>query len=119
MTEYIVESFHDLLTGESGSPNDSDSNGGSHHPSRECFVVGTPEGDVESIPMEEATPVGNLDDKTEGEIATPPRMGVEQLKAQKRESRKPESSLCTNAQSLIGRSNAAETVGAHELWPVT
>jgi len=46
-------------------------------------MTGTPEGHVESIPTEEATPVGNLGDKTKGETAAPPRMGVEQLKAQK------------------------------------
>ena len=33
MTEYIVESFHDLLVGELESPFDSDSSRGSHHPS--------------------------------------------------------------------------------------
>ena len=46
-------------------------------------MIGTPEGHVESVPMEEATSAGNLGDKTEGETMTPPRMGVEQLKAQK------------------------------------
>jgi len=56
MTEYVAESFHDLLTGESESPSSSDSSRGSHHPSRECFVVGTPEGHVETIHEEEATP---------------------------------------------------------------
>ena len=44
MTEYVVESFHDLLVGESESASDSDSSRGSHHPSHECFMVGTPEG---------------------------------------------------------------------------
>ena len=34
MTEYVVESFHDLLTGELESPSDSDYSRGSHHPSR-------------------------------------------------------------------------------------
>ena len=33
MTEYVMESFHDLLAGESESPSDSDSSRGSHHPS--------------------------------------------------------------------------------------
>ena len=33
MTEYVVESFHNLLAGESESPSDSDSSRGSHHPS--------------------------------------------------------------------------------------
>ena len=44
MTEYVAESFHDLLAGESKSSSDSDSSRGSHHPSREHFMVGTPEG---------------------------------------------------------------------------
>ena len=48
-------------------------------------MMGTPEGHIESVPMEEATSVGNLGDETEGEIAAPPRMGVEQLKARQRE----------------------------------
>ena len=46
-------------------------------------MMGTPKGHVESIPMEEATPVGNLGDETEADIVAPPRMGVEQLKDQK------------------------------------
>ena len=33
MTEYVVESFHDLLMGDSESLSDSDSSKGSHHPS--------------------------------------------------------------------------------------
>ena len=32
-------------------------------------MAGTPEGHVESIPAEEATPVDNLGDKSEGETA--------------------------------------------------
>ena len=48
-------------------------------------MVGTPEGHVESVSTEEATPVGNLGSETEGEKAAPPRVGVEQLRAQKRE----------------------------------
>ena len=47
--------------------------------------MGTPKGHVESIPMEEATPVGNLSDKIKGETTAPPRKGVEQLKARQRE----------------------------------
>ena len=49
MTEYIVESFHDLLVGDSESLSNSNSSRGSHHPSHECFMVGTPEGHVKSI----------------------------------------------------------------------
>ena len=74
MTEYIVESFHDLLTGESGSPSNSDSSRESHHPSHECFMVGTPEGHVESIHEEEATLMNDIDDEVEEETVAPPRM---------------------------------------------
>ena len=81
MTEYVAESFHDLLAGESGSPSDSDSSGGSHHPSHECFMAGTPEGHVESIPEKEATPTNDLDDEAEGDAGAPPRLWVEQLKS--------------------------------------
>ena len=46
-------------------------------------MMSTPEGHVESISTKEATLVGNLGGKTKGEIAAPPRVGVEQLRAQK------------------------------------
>ena len=85
MTEYVTESFHDLLTGESGSPSDSDSSGGSHHPSRECFMAGTPEGHIESIHEEEATLMNDLDDEAEGDVGALPRLRVEQLKARHQE----------------------------------
>jgi len=81
MTKYVMESFHDLLTRESESPSSSDSSRGSHHPCRECFMTGAPEGHVESIHEEEATSTNDLDDEAKGEIAAPPRMRVEQLKA--------------------------------------
>ena len=48
-------------------------------------MMGTPKGHIESIPVEEATLVGNLGDKTEGETVAPPRIGLEQLKARQRE----------------------------------
>ena len=41
MTEYVMESFHALLAEELESPSNFDSSRGSHHPSRECFMVGT------------------------------------------------------------------------------
>ena len=82
MTEYVAESFHDLLAGESESPSSSYSSRGSHHPSRECFMTGTPHGHVESIHEEEATPTNNLNDEVEGETGAPTRLRVEQLKAQ-------------------------------------
>ena len=72
MTEYVVESFHDLLVGESESPFDSDSSRGSHHPSRECFMAGTPEGYIESNHEGGATPIDDLDDEVEGDAGAPP-----------------------------------------------
>ena len=44
-------------------------------------MAGTPEGHVESIHKEEATPMNDLDDEVEGESGAPPRLRVEQLKA--------------------------------------
>ena len=85
MTEYVAESFRDLLAEETESPSASDSSRGSHHPSHECFMVGTPEGHVESIHEEEATPTNDLDDKFEEDEGAPPCLQVEQLKAQHQE----------------------------------
>ena len=85
MTEYVVESFHDLLAGESESPSDSDSSRGSHRPSCECFMAGTPEEYIESIHEGEDTPTDDLDDKVEGDAGAPPHLRVEQLKARHRE----------------------------------
>ena len=83
--EHVMESLHDLLAEEPGSPSGSVSSRGSHHPSRECFIMGTLEGHVESVSEEEATPVNNLGNEAEGETVAPPRMRVEQLKARHQE----------------------------------
>ena len=91
--EHVTESLQNLITEELGSSSGSDSSKGSHHPSWDCFMTGTPEGHVESISMEEATPVGNLDGETKGETAAPPRVGVEQLRARKREIDEPRLAL--------------------------
>ena len=40
-------------------------------------MMGTHEGHVKSVFEEEATPADNLSDEAEGEIAAPPRMGVD------------------------------------------
>ena len=74
ITEYVTKTFHDLLAGESESPSSSDSSRGSHHPSRECFMVGTPEGHVKSIHEEEASSTSNLDNEVEGEPRAPPHL---------------------------------------------
>ena len=77
----MSESFHDLLVVESESTSSSNSSRGSQHPSHECFMAGTPEGHVESIHEEEATPTNDLDDGVERDAGAPPRLWVEQLKA--------------------------------------
>ena len=81
-----MESFHDLLVGESESPSSSDSSRGSHHPSHECLMAGTPEGHIESIhEEEEATPMNDLDDEVERDVGALPCLRVEQLKARHQE----------------------------------
>ena len=85
VTEYVAKSFHDLLAGETESSSTSDSSRGSHHPSRECFMAGTPEGHIGSIHEEEATPINDLDDEVEGDVGAPPHLRVEQLKARHQE----------------------------------
>ena len=77
MTEYVMKSFHDLLMGDLESLFGSDSSRGSHHPSRECFMVGTPEGYFESIHEGCSTPTDDLDDKVEGDVGAPPHLRVE------------------------------------------
>ena len=77
MTEYVTESFHDLLEGESESPSDFDSTRGSHHPSREYFMAGMPEGYIESIREGGNTSTDDLDDEVEGDAGAPPRLRVE------------------------------------------
>ena len=79
--EHVTESFHDILAKEPESPSSSNSSRGTHHPSHECFMVGTPEGYVESIHKGEATLMNDLDDKVEGDVGAPPHLWVEQLKA--------------------------------------
>ena len=85
MTKYVGLSFHDLLAGESESPSSSDSSRGSHHPCRECFMAGTPEGHIESIHEGEATPMNDFDDEVERDAGAPPCLRVEQLKARHQE----------------------------------
>ena len=78
--EHDMESLHKLLTEEPGSSSSSDSSRGSHHPSRECFMTQTLEGHVQSVSREEATPMGNANARTEGEVVAPSHVRMEQLK---------------------------------------
>ena len=77
MIESVTESLHGLLVEGLGSDSGSDSDRGSHHPSRECFMEETSEGHVESASEEEVTPAGNLGNRAEGGTAAPPHVGVE------------------------------------------
>ena len=79
--EHDMESIHKLLTEELESSSSSDSSRGSHHPSPECFMAETSEGHVESVSEGEATPTGNPDARTAGEVVTPSHVRMEQLRA--------------------------------------
>ena len=80
-----MESLHGLLVEDLGSDFGSGSSKGSHHLSQDCFMMSTPDGHVESAFEKEVTPVGNLGNRTKGRTAALSHVGVEQLKAQKRE----------------------------------
>jgi len=82
-------------------------------------MAGTPEGHIESVFADDATLVGNLGDGTKGGTAAPPHIGVQQLRARKREIDKARHSLIGSTRRSIGRLNAAEMVRAHAPWPVT
>jgi hypothetical protein len=56
MADYLMESFHDLLAGDSETIFNSNSRRGSHHPSHKCFMADTSKGHVESIHEREVTP---------------------------------------------------------------
>jgi hypothetical protein len=80
MMNYVAESFHDLLAGDFEAISNSDSSRGSHHPSRECFMAGSPEGHVKSV-HNGATLTADSDDKIEGDARVPSHLRVEQLRA--------------------------------------
>jgi hypothetical protein len=82
MTDYVMESFYDLLMGDSKGISDSDSSKGSHHPSHECFMVEgahrakTPKGHVTNICEGEVSPLSdpNNEVKTDGRVPPNPRL---------------------------------------------
>jgi hypothetical protein len=77
MADYILECFHDLLVGDSEAISDSNSNRGSHHPSRECFMVETPERHVASIHEGEVTSPFDLHDEGEEDARVLPHPQME------------------------------------------
>jgi hypothetical protein len=72
MADYIVETIHDLLVSNLKSITDSTSSQGSHHPSRECFMV-----EIVDDTHREATPEGHIasanNDAPHSGNGTPPR----------------------------------------------
>jgi hypothetical protein len=79
MADYIVESFHDLLAGDSEAIFDSDSSGGSHHPSHECFIEGTAEGHIKSVRDGGATLLAGSDGEVKGDARVLPRLRISHL----------------------------------------
>jgi hypothetical protein len=83
--DYVAESFHDLLAGDSEEVSDFGSSRGSHHPSCECFMVNgshheeTPERHVESVHGGEVTPPLDLSDEVRTDEKDPPNPWLEQL----------------------------------------
>jgi hypothetical protein len=77
VADYVSESFHDLLTGESETISDSDSDRGSHHPSLECFIADSPEGHVKS-PHDGNTPPDISNDRARERNQAPPCVWLEQ-----------------------------------------
>ena len=120
MTEYVIESFNDLLAKESESRSISDSSRGSHHPSCECFMVGTLEGHVESIHEGEATPTNDLNDEVKGDAGAPPCLWVEPLRARHQELEEARLQLEQEHVELEREiERYGETVGMHAPWPIT
>jgi hypothetical protein len=91
MTDYVMESFYDLLIGDSEEIFDSNSSRGSHHPSRECFRAEgthraeTPEGHIANVHEGEVTPPSDSDDEVKANGRVPPSPWLEQLRAQQQE----------------------------------
>ena len=113
MTEYVTESFHDLLMEESESPSDSDSSRGSHHPSRECFMAGTPEGYIKSIHEGGAAQRMTSTTRSRGMQGPHLTYGYNSTRSLK----KHDSSLSKNARSSSERSSAMDTMGVRVPWP--
>ena len=75
--EHDLETLYGLLTEDPESSSSSDSSNGSHHPSRECFMMQTPEGHVQNVSEEETTPTGNPDTRIEAEMIAPSHVRME------------------------------------------
>ena len=81
VVKHDLETLYGLLAEEPESSSSSDSSKWSHHPSQECFMTQTPEGDVQSVSREETTRTDNPDARIEAEMAAPSHVRMEQLRA--------------------------------------
>jgi hypothetical protein len=87
MVDYVIESFYDLLVGDSKGTSDSDSSRASHHPSCECFMpegphhAKTPEEHIANVCEGEVTPPYDPDNKVKADRRAPPNPWLEQLRA--------------------------------------
>ena len=80
-------------------------------------MVGTPEGHVESIHKEEATPMNDLNDEVGWMQGPRLTCRWSSRRPDTKSSRKHDSSSRRNAQSSIERSSAMEMVGVHAPRP--
>lgn len=98
MADYAIESIHDLLRAGSKSLSGSHSGDGSHHPSRECFLVeirgghvssaSGMEGDPREAPAHVPTDRAVVPHPSAPTASAPPlqrRLWLEQLQARQRE----------------------------------
>jgi hypothetical protein len=85
MTDYVEESFYDLLARDSAEVSNSGSRRGCHHPSHECFMADsshheeTPKGRIESVNGGEVTPLLDPDDEASADERVLPNPWLEQI----------------------------------------
>ena len=65
VTDYVLESFYDLIVEGSETVFDSDSGTGRHHPSCECFMAETRDGHIKSVHGGEVAPSNGYDNEVE------------------------------------------------------
>ncbi|RLM84893.1 hypothetical protein C2845_PM04G09490 [Panicum miliaceum] len=118
MADYILESFHDLLAGESEVISDSGSTGGSHHPSPECFMAGVPEGRVEDAHSMEIPPSSLTTGPGRGTKPHRPR-GSSSCGSGRRSSRRRASRYNRIVPNSSERLDAVGMEGAHAPPPAT
>lgn len=90
MADHVVDSIYNILSSGSETLFDSDSSAGSHHLSRECFMVEVSEGQdvLESTPQETLAHTGRVPLQPTPAASAPPRLNqpcLEQLQVRQQE----------------------------------